>query len=256
MEELARPAGTTPAPCRPAPDPAEQRLLDRASAEESPTREGEPTRWRHWLSGSPREVLGRIVRDDPLGVREQVAARLREQAWLLDADRIELRTLARCARYAPRYQGRPELATWVAEHVSAAIEELLQEESESEHGAESAGDVPAAFVTLARPLGLEPSSMRRACAHFNRLAFEERRAFFDLLILGRALDELARESGVGATQIARRARRALDVVLHGPGALESPAGAAAAPTDHASAPRSTPGSSSLPGSAVADEGAR
>ncbi len=55
--------------------------------------------------------------------------------------------------------------------------------------------------------------MSRACARFHRLAFPERRAFFDLVLHARSLDELARAGGESATEIARRARRGLDVLL-------------------------------------------
>jgi hypothetical protein len=72
-----------------------------------------------------------------------------------------------------------------------------------------------AFAALARPLGLEPRAMGRACLAFNRLPLPERRAFHALVIAGRSLDEIARESGESATDIARRARRALDAILLG-----------------------------------------
>ena len=55
--------------------------------------------------------------------------------------------------------------------------------------------------------------MRDACSAFNRLPSAERRAFFDLVLQAGSLDELAREGEGSATEIARRARRALDVIL-------------------------------------------
>jgi DNA-directed RNA polymerase specialized sigma24 family protein len=169
--------------------------------------------------GTPREILCRIVQGDPLEMRDRVARRLRAGAYLVDADRVQLRALARCARFAQRYTGRPDLATWLDEIVDAAIEDLLREDAGADGDAEASEAAPdTAFVALARPLGLEPSAMRRACAAFNRLPVPDRRAFFDLVIDGGSLDELARRSGENASELARRARRALDVLLQAPSA--------------------------------------
>jgi hypothetical protein len=173
-----------------------------------------PVDWRRWLAGgSPREVLARIVRDDPLRLRERVAAHLRAEAWLLDADRVHLRCLARVARAAPGYRGRPALAEWLDAHVARASAELVQRDGDG--GDLDAGDVDAlrAFEVLARPLALDPRALARACAAFNRLPTLERRAFFALVLEGRELDLLARSSGAAATELARRARRALATVL-------------------------------------------
>ena len=86
--------------------------------------------WRRWLAGrSPREILVRIVQGDPLGVRSIVASRLRARALLLDAEGVHLRALARCARYAVRYTGRPALTDWLAEQVDGSIGDLLVAET-------------------------------------------------------------------------------------------------------------------------------
>src|SRR4051812_31993837 len=93
-------------------------------------RDGE-VRWRRLLSGgTPREILCRIVQGDPLGLRDRVALRLHADAYLLDADRVLLRALARCARFAGRYQGRPELGSWLDEIAGQAVEEVLREDLE------------------------------------------------------------------------------------------------------------------------------
>jgi DNA-directed RNA polymerase specialized sigma24 family protein len=173
--------------------------------------------------GTPREILCRIVQGDPLGIRDRVARRLRASAYLVDADRVQLRALARCARFAQRYAGRPELATWLDEIVDAAVEDLVREDTGTDGGAEVAEVASdTAFIALARPLGLEPAAMRRACAAFNRLPAIDRASFFDLVIDGGSLDELARRSGESASEIARRARRALDVLLQVPAVVPAP----------------------------------
>lgn len=179
-----------------------------------PTSSG-AARWTAlFAGGSAREILSRIVQGDPLSLRDQVARRMRDAAYLLDADRVHLRSLARCARAAVRYRGRPELCEWLAAIVDESMDELVREDQEAARSSTpDVGAHPGAFCALARPLGLEPEAMRSACVLFNRLPMPERRAFFDLVIEGRSLDSVAHDSGEGATEIARRARRALDVLL-------------------------------------------
>ncbi|MBI5362738.1 MAG: sigma-70 family RNA polymerase sigma factor [Planctomycetes bacterium] len=169
-----------------------------------------PARWRALLAGnSPSEILARIVPEDPLGVRTIVAVRLRQQALLLDADRVHLRSLALCARWAPRYQGQPEFQTWLARLVDQAASELLREEQED--FAHEGVAPTSALAALAEPLGLDARVMQLCCRSFNRLPEDERRAFFELVLRARSLDELAHASGTPAVDIARRARRALNL---------------------------------------------
>jgi hypothetical protein len=183
--------------------------------------------WHTLLSGSPREVLARLVRDDPLEVRARVASRLRSEAVLLDGDRVHLRALARISRAAGAYRGRPDLPEWVDGAVADAVEELVREEHElarsripEARASDAAGATsatvaadPDAFSSLATPLGLDPGSVRRACAAFDVLPFAERSAFFRLVLEAGDLDAAAREAGVSVSEIARRARRALDAIL-------------------------------------------
>ena len=192
---------------------------------------GSASSWQTLLSGSPREVLSRLVQDDPLGVRAQVAMRLRADALLLDGDRAHLRTLARISRASGSYRGRPGLTEWVAIAVTESVEELVREMHEQvrrptrgrDDSASKVAGAPTttsnvardadAFEILAGPLGLDPGSMRTACAAFDVLPFADRAAFFDLVLESKDLDACARAAGVNASEIARRARRALDAIL-------------------------------------------
>jgi hypothetical protein len=189
--------------------------------------------WPSLLSGSPREVLARLVRDDPLQVRMRVASRLHADALLLDGDRVHLRALARIARGAGAYRGRPDFQDWIDGAVAEAVQELVREEHElartrppdgrgrddrvRERGetlrSGSSTNGSDAFVTLAGPLNLDARSMRSACAAFDVLPFADRSAFFDFVLEAGDLDALARDAGVSASEIARRARRALDAIL-------------------------------------------
>ena len=208
------------------PVPGDDGISD---AVDSPAGVQKPTAcsWHTLLSGSPREVLARLVRDDPLEVRARVASRLRAEAVLLDGDRVQLRALASIARAAGAYRGRPDLAGWVDGAVAEAVDDLVREEhelarsriairderpTEGPRGPALAGE-PDAFHSLASPLGLDPGAMRRACAAFDVLPFAERHAFFQLVLEAGDLDGAARDAGVNASEIARRARRALEAIL-------------------------------------------
>ncbi len=177
------------------------------------------TDWRRlFAAGSPREVLARLVDGDPLGLRTAVAEGLRRGAFLMDADRLHLRVLARCARAAPSYRGRPPLSEWLAQLVDDSLLDVLREDAEEER----AGSTPdaerlAAYRELARPLGFEPAAMRAACVVFNALHEGERKAFFSLVIDGHSLDDAARDSKRSATELARAARTAFDALLASPG---------------------------------------
>jgi DNA-directed RNA polymerase specialized sigma24 family protein len=179
--------------------------------------------WRSALAGTPREVLARLVQGDPLGVRGRVARRLRSDALLLDADRIHLCVVARIARSAGRYRGRPGIEEWLDAHVLATIADVVRRDHEVARSPQAFPEESAsAFAALAAPLGLDPGGMRRACAAFNVLPQADRAAFVDLVLRDRSLDEMAKESGESATRIARRARRGLDAVLESSAATERP----------------------------------
>lgn len=196
-----------------------------AASAEAARRSSRARSWRQILhGGGPREILARIVPDDPLGVRAIVARRLEAQALLVEADRAHVRGLALIARWAPRYDGQPELDVWLEHLVDQALAEIAGDDvadvgSDATAACASHGGAHDAFETLSRPLRLQASSLRAACLRFNRLPLQERRAFFELVLRHRSLDEVAREAGRSAIEVARQARRALDLF----------AGAASAP---------------------------
>ena len=167
------------------------------------------------LLGSPREILGRIVPSDPLELRARLALRLRERALLFDSERVLLRAFALVAYRAGAWRGRPELERWLAARIDEAIEDALDGDVEP-HEPDPAGAPPGerrdAFALLAGPLGLEARELRGACARFNRLSASDREAFFLLVIEGASLDAACAERGLPASELARAARRALDVL--------------------------------------------
>jgi DNA-directed RNA polymerase specialized sigma24 family protein len=149
---------------------------------------------------------------DPLGLRRLVGERMRRRAYLLDADQVHLRAVARCARFAVRYRGQPAINRWLAEIVDEAMGDLVTEEHE--RTPDPAGRMEGGvFHELSLPLGLDPARMRAACARFNALSENERSLFFALVIDSRSLDEVAHGRGASASTVARGARVALDALL-------------------------------------------
>ena len=171
--------------------------------------------WRRFLaSGTPQEVLVRLVDGDPLGVRARAVARLREARLVLDGERVALRCLARVARAAQFYRGRPSFETWLDERCDEALRDLVEEERLAVSRGEPVASEPNVVLRLfAEPLGLEPAAARRACVTLNERPFEERDAFFALVLEARPLDEVARERDLDPTLVARRARRVLLALL-------------------------------------------
>jgi len=172
--------------------------------------------WKRFLAtGSPREVLARLVDGDPLGVRTLVAERLSGSRRLLDAERVTLRTLAGVARFACRYRGRPVFSAWLKERCDEAIVDVLQEEREAAASSvKLASDPSEAFTLLAEPLGIDAHDARRACVALHDCTFEERDAFFALVLEARSLDEVAADRDCEPTLLARRARHVLLTILN------------------------------------------
>lgn len=157
------------------------------------------------LTGSAAEVLARIVPEDPLGLRARIAARLEEDALLLESDGVLLATQALCALQASTWRGQPELSRWLGERIEEALEEHLADDG---FGPPRTASGLEAF---ARPLGLEPRALAEGCARFNGLRLEVRAAFFALVLDGRQPERLARARGLSHSELARRARTALEV---------------------------------------------
>jgi len=159
----------------------------------------------------PAQWIERLVDGDPLELRAAIDRRLRERALLVDAGRVHLRALALLARSGAERAPRPEPRAWIDACVERAIEDALAECLEVATGAR-APESPS-LSALGRPLGID---LRRACALLACFAgrpLAERHAFVGLVLEGSSLDELARASGGSASEIGRRARRALDALL-------------------------------------------
>jgi hypothetical protein len=156
-------------------------------------------------SGTAREVLARIVPGDPLALRGRIAARLAREALLCDAEHALLSAQALCAWHAAGGLAAPSVTAWLDERVEAALAGVL---AEPEPG--------ASLATFALPLGLDPGPLAGALARFARLPPGERHAFVALVLDGGDADRVARARGLSLTELARRARAALEVFRRSP----------------------------------------
>lgn len=181
------------------------------------------------LVGTEREILARIVPEDPLGLLELCGRRLRERNLILDADRVVLRAFALTASQASSWRGRPGLAPWLAARVDEAIDQVLAEAqarlaadavfaadpdapASEDAPRESRHDAFGSLAFFAGPLGLDAAALDRACVRFNLLEASDREAFFHIAIEGHSLDAVCAERGLPVSVLARRVRRALDVL--------------------------------------------
>ena len=156
------------------------------------------------LTGTPREVLARIVPEDALGLRARLAARLTERALLLDLEPLLLRAQALCSLRAATWRGDPELEEWLDQRVEEALAAALSEEP-------GEGLHPEDLALFDAPLELDPLALARSCARFNGLPLEQREAFLAVVLDAVAVDRMARARKRSLSELARRARAGLEV---------------------------------------------
>lgn len=139
-------------------------------------------------AGSPREIMRRILAGDPLGVVDRARHWLDANAFLLDSNRLALRTMAHIAHSARYYSGRPDLHTWIELLLERATKSLIDEDREADRlETPVEEDEIAPFAFLSDALGIEPSLARRACVVFNGMPEYDRRVFYATSVLGKSL---------------------------------------------------------------------
>jgi len=157
-----------------------------------PSPKVERAAWPSFLRGkSSEEILPRLSEGDPLHLREGSARRLREIWFLLDPDRVYLRALAVCADAVPCEEPPADLSAWTQGKIDLAIQQLVSKDLDAELAhPELLTDEEKNFPLLTDCLMLEPDLVRAASVAFNSLEPLPRRAFFELLVVGRELEEV------------------------------------------------------------------
>jgi hypothetical protein len=186
---------------------AEPRQVGEGGSEAGQTPLADPSEL--FAGGSPREVLGRLLDGDPLDLAGRTRSRLKEKALLLDVERWTLRSMARVAFAAPRWDGSLALIEWIDQLVDRAAGDLLDEDRAAlrEPPAQDESDSRYAFLTQA--LGIEPGIALRACVVFNDLPDHVRRAFWALVVEGKSFARCVSEGLGTREQVQADARRAL-----------------------------------------------
>lgn len=156
------------------------------------------------LGKTPSEILSRISSGDPLGLQAICMLRLRDQALLIDPDRLFERALAWVAVSASRAQADELIPEWLLSQVDFAIARILGEDREQE--LQAAGSPPEddkQYRFIHQAFATERGLVRSAAVNFNRLHLAARRGFFRLLVDGIPVDECVHE--LGTTREALRA---------------------------------------------------
>ena len=167
--------------------------------------------WPSFLRGkTPEELLPRLVEGDPLRLQEQTALRLRQVWFLLDPDRVFRRALAVCAHAAPLEDPPSDLDAWRVAKVDLAVAQLLQSDQQRERSdPDTLSDEERSFPLLTQSLFVEPGSVRAVSVAFNALDPPPRRAFFELLVEGRNVDDVIEAGPWDADGLYRAIHQAL-----------------------------------------------
>jgi hypothetical protein len=170
-------------------------------------------------TGSPRQVLARLVDGDPLALERRVRRYLGERALLLDAERLFLRAVARAAFAAARWNGDTRLEPWLDAQIVRAASDLMDEDRAAEREGTPPVSTESRYAFLAEALGVEPDVARRACVVFNDLPERVRRVWWAAVVERSSLERcVSRGLGTPADVRAdlRRALLALSL-LEDPG---------------------------------------
>ncbi|MBI5434547.1 MAG: hypothetical protein HZA52_17080 [Planctomycetes bacterium] len=149
--------------------------------------------------GSPREILARLAEGDPLGIRRLAAELVARGAWLIDAERLSHRALARIAFEARRRAPNVALDPWLELQLETAAHELNEEQREelfARRPIETSPDVEF-YRTLADAMQVDIGLVRVVCVRANRLPEDRRRVFHALAVRRLSVDDCVR-AGLGS----------------------------------------------------------
>jgi hypothetical protein len=145
---------------------------------------------------SPRHILDQLVDADPLELGRRASEAIREQALLVDPERLFHRAAAHAAFEARHYGGDPPLDEWLAAHVAGSLREIVREDrAEDQSGLPPRDGWDPSHLDLGASLGCEPAVARSLCVVFNGLPKGKRRIFSAIVIQGRSIDDYAKECG-------------------------------------------------------------
>lgn len=169
-----------------------------------------------WMPGRlPGLVLQVIAEGDPLGIEDRVKGLLRKSAWLLDVERMVARGMAAIAFAAYRYNGFPDLDSWIVRELERGARTLIEEDAEAVLEAQPADfETASSLRWLTESLGLPAAAATRATVVFHALPEDVRRAWYAQAVDKLSLDECV-AAGMGTRErieaLSRRATQAMSL---------------------------------------------
>ncbi len=154
------------------------------------------------------EVLLELQQDDVLGLGDRSAARIRDEALLLDSAKLAFRAMAWTVYHASKYTEDQEPGAWLEERVDAAVRSVIDQDAAALRGHEE--EPPPwsedRFWWLVQTFRIAPANALEACVRFNSRPVAERRVFLAIFRNGKSLAESAVEfdGSLERTQLALR----------------------------------------------------
>jgi hypothetical protein len=161
-------------------------------------------------TGGPTEVLARLCDGDPLGLATRLVRRAAARALLVSPERLFERGAAHCARRAGEYRGRPRPELWLERRAEEVVRAF---EREGDRVPRTAVEGPGTGAAAGGAAARRASALERAAARFNACPRADRDALWRLAFAGQSLDQQAHDAKQSLSEMARRARRALDALL-------------------------------------------
>ena len=170
-----------------------------------------------FLGTSSRELMHLLLAGDPLGLEARSIARRDELAYLVASERMLFRSAARTAYCACVFGVTMPLDSWLGKCIDDGISGILKDEqADHRDRVPVEEDEERYYHAVTDLLDVSVEEARRVCIRFNRLAFEERAAYFKFSLERTLLEQAKDSSGQGRT-LCEDLARALRAVLSGEG---------------------------------------
>ena len=151
----------------------------------------------------PRVILNRLIDEDPFELSSRCARRVREEAVLLNTERLILNTMARIAIGAGSYSGAEPIGEWVEIAIEISIDDMLDEQRDEERRGLPVIDSPDAsfYAQFGAIVGVDTPDSRLACAILNGMSDDHREAFHAVIIQGLTPEAWAEENEMQPQQV-------------------------------------------------------
>jgi hypothetical protein len=145
----------------------------------------------------PREIMRRLLDEDPFELRSRCIRCAREHAVILNPKRLVVEAASRISVKASGYAGEEPIGQWVERIVEQCVSELISDQSEEERRGLPVPDSPDAefYEALAEVLQVPIYDVRMACVTLNGMSDAHRETFHAVIVQGRSLVEYSRETG-------------------------------------------------------------